>query len=478
MGEHANEEKHDPIVVPCDCNAKDIHPSCGCPGNEGMGDLSMNKSSATGGVEMKTVAQTTVVDRPSCGCCGLQTCTCCTKKIEYQKPKMVESLTVKLSDCACVGLPACACNTKAPVDVEAATSPKNKSIDESTVEKLEDLAVGEKPDVENDVEEKEEAKKQGIKPKMKKEVVEEEGKREEKKEEKKEVAPVEVEKPKPKKDLKKELAEMEKKILGKETKKEEKPKKKEQPKKEEKPKAEEPKKEDSKGENIAATGGNADLPNLVKQMDDLDVKKIQLREKLTKHLAALTLRRAALVKRCAEIDLKLANMPTTKKVAPVEKKSVGKKEAGEDEHHTMTMKRLGSLEASQGKLMAGIQAIQKKLEEDEVKKVEGKKVEEKKVEEKKEEAEEKEEEKEDASSATGANEDSDEEEEKDDDSSAASGANEDSDAEEEKKEGSSGPSEEEDEDADKKSSASTGDENFVDEGEEVVDTLATKKKES
>merc|ERR1712146_320404 len=104
----------------------------------------------------------------------------------------------------------------------------------------------------------------GIKPKMKKEVVEEEGKREEKKEEKK---------------------------------KEEKPKKKEQPKKEEKPKAEEPKKEDSKGENIAATGGNADLPNLVKQMDDLDVKKIQLREKLTKHLAALTLRRAALVKR-------------------------------------------------------------------------------------------------------------------------------------------------------------------------------------
>jgi len=183
--EHANEKKHDPIVVPCDCNAKDIHPSCGCPGNEGMGDLNMNKSSATGGVEMKTVAQTTVVDRPSCGCCGLQTCTCCTKKIEYQKPKMVESLTVKLSDCACVGLPACACNTKAPVDVEAATSPKNKSIDESTVEKLEDLAVGEKPDVENDVEEKKEAKKQGIKPKMKKEVVEEEGKREEKKEEKK-----------------------------------------------------------------------------------------------------------------------------------------------------------------------------------------------------------------------------------------------------------------------------------------------------
>jgi hypothetical protein len=95
---------------------------------------------------------------------------------------MVESLTVKLSDCACVGLPACACNTKAPVDVEVATAPKKKTIDETTVEKLEDLAVGKKPDVVKDVEEKTEGKKQGIKPKMKKEVVEEEERKEEKKE--------------------------------------------------------------------------------------------------------------------------------------------------------------------------------------------------------------------------------------------------------------------------------------------------------
>merc|ERR1712072_1173341 len=107
---------------------------------------------------------------------------------------------------------------------------------------------------------------------------------------------------------------MEEKILGKEA------KKKEQPKKEEKPKAEEPKKEESKGENIAATGENADLTNLVKQMDDLDVKKIQVREKLTKRLAALTLRRAALIKRRSEIDAKLAKIPEETKLSPGKKK--------------------------------------------------------------------------------------------------------------------------------------------------------------
>merc|ERR1712072_476437 len=84
------------------------------------------------------------------------------------------------------------------------------------------------------------------------------------------------------------------------------------------------------------------------------------------------------------------------------KDSPGNKSDGGDDHHIMTMKRLGSLEASQGKLMAGIEAIKKKLDEDDEKKVEEKKVEEKKVKE---------------SNATGGN-DNDEEEEKEEEGSA------------------------------------------------------------
>jgi len=197
--DHANEKKHEPLVVPCDCNAKDIHPSCGCPGNEGMGDLGMTGSSATGGVEMKTV--TTVQNTP-CGCCGVETCKCCAKKVEYQKPKMVQSLTVKLSDCACVGLPSCACNTKMPVDIETATAPRKNSVDEKTLEKLEDIAVGKKEDAEKAVEEKRSEKKE----KPVEEVNKRKGKNVDKKENTKETETM------PKKDLKKELEEMEKKF--------------------------------------------------------------------------------------------------------------------------------------------------------------------------------------------------------------------------------------------------------------------------
>ena len=73
---------------------------------------------------------------------------------------MVQSLTVKLSDCACVGLPSCACNTKMPVDIETATAPKKKPVDEKTLEKLEDIAVGKKEDAEKAVEEKSSEKKE------------------------------------------------------------------------------------------------------------------------------------------------------------------------------------------------------------------------------------------------------------------------------------------------------------------------------
>merc|ERR1712167_306317 len=293
--DHANEKKHEPLVVPCDCNAKDIHPSCGCPGNEGMGDLGMNGSSATGGVEMKTV--TTVQNTP-CGCCGVETCKCCAKKVEYQKPKMVQSLTVKLSDCACVGLPSCACNTKMPVDIETATAPRKNSVDEKTLEKLEDIAVGRKEDAEKAVEEKRSEKKE----KPVEEVNKPKGKNVDKKENTKETETM------PKKDLKKELEEMEKKILGnqaQETKVEKQANAEKKAKEPEAEKATEPKveKED------AATGEGAEVTKLVKQMDGLDVQKIQLREKLTKRLATLTLRRAALVKRRSEIDAKLAKIP-------------------------------------------------------------------------------------------------------------------------------------------------------------------------
>ena len=60
----------------------------------------------------------------------------------------------------------------------------------------------------------------------------------------------------------------------------------------------------------------------------------------------------------------LAKIPEETKLSPGKKKdSPGNKSDGGDDHHIMTMKRLGSLEASQGKLMAGIEAIKKKLDD-------------------------------------------------------------------------------------------------------------------
>ena len=95
--DHANEKKHDPVVVPCDCKAKDIHPSCGCPGQEGSSEA---VSSATGSSAAKgATGAVTVTTTTKCGCCGVETCTCCTEKKEYVKPKMVESLGSK---CGCL----------------------------------------------------------------------------------------------------------------------------------------------------------------------------------------------------------------------------------------------------------------------------------------------------------------------------------------------------------------------------------------
>ena len=91
-----------------------------------------------------------------------------------------------------------------PVDIETATAPRKKSVDEKTLEKLEDIAVGKKEDAEKAVEEKRSEKKE----KPVEEVNKPKGKNVDKKENTKETETM------PKKDLKKELEEMEKKILG------------------------------------------------------------------------------------------------------------------------------------------------------------------------------------------------------------------------------------------------------------------------
>ena len=112
---------------------------------------------------------------------------------------------------------------------------------------------------------------------------------------------------------------MEKKILGNQAQETKVEKQANAEKKAKEPKAEKATKPKVEKED-AATGEGAEVTKLVKQMDDLDVQKIQLREKLTKRLATLTLRRAALVKRRSEIDAKLAKIPEETKLSPGKKK--------------------------------------------------------------------------------------------------------------------------------------------------------------
>merc|ERR1711871_1676550 len=151
-----------------------------------------------------------------------------------------------------------------------------------------------------------------------------------------------------KKELETKLGEMEKEILGKE---EKTPSQKKKAPKIEKPKAPEakepkaPKVEEPKAAE-SATGTSGEVTGLVKKMDELEGEKIKVRDALTKRLATLTLRRAALVKRRTEIDAKLSALneePKKTETAPT---------THDADHHEMTMKRLGSLEKSQGKLMA------------------------------------------------------------------------------------------------------------------------------
>ena len=172
--DHANEKKHDPVVVPCDCKAKDIHPSCGCPEQQGSSEA---VSSATGSSAAKGATGTvTVTTTTKCGCCGVETCTCCTEKKEYVKPKMVESLGSK---CGCLGQPTCGCGSTTVVT-------EKKAVDEKTLEKLEDVAVGSKKDVEKFVSEDGKKEEEEERRKKKKKEEEEEEEEEEKKEEKKE----------------------------------------------------------------------------------------------------------------------------------------------------------------------------------------------------------------------------------------------------------------------------------------------------
>ena len=96
-------------------------------------------------------------------------------------------------------------------------------------------------------------------------------------------------------------------------------------------------------------------------MDELEGEKIKIRDALSKRLATLTLRRAALVKRRTEIDAKLSTLgKEPKKTESATKKTEGTHDA---DHHEMTMKRLGESGKSQGKLMAGIEEIKKKLDD-------------------------------------------------------------------------------------------------------------------